>query len=741
MLFVKIKHKKKGSYSKIFIISIIIIISMFHFQELNGAKKIKKHTQYIFKLYISIDGNDNWSGKLEIPNKSKTDGPLASLERARDKIFEFKEKNKFIKGNILVEIQEGTYTLSKTFKLNTKDGGFDKDSRIFYKAKEGKEVHFLAGIKLKKWSLITDVEILSKLKSEVRGKVMQVNLRELGLDNFGSPKGEGMELFFNDKAMWLSRDPNKCFVKIAKLLNVDPFNHNGKVGDSKGIFYYNDYQINRWKDEKAAWVFGYWCNDWSEESHKIESIDTLKRILEVKPPYHNYGYRLNQWFYGFNLLNQIDEPGEYYIERERGILYFYPPSNIKTANSFVTNCKNIIQMNDVSNITIQGVVFEGCRETAIQMQNCNDILIEGCTIKNMGGWAIVVNNGKRNGIVGCDIYGSGAGGINIKAGDRTTLDSANNYADNNYIHHIARIKRTYNPGISLNGVGNKATHNLICHVPHMAIGFSGNDQLIEYNEIYDASFESNDAGAIYAGFNLTMRGNLIKNNYLHDISGFEGKGCVGVYLDDMFSSATIEGNIFKNVTRAAMIGGGRDNQIINNIFVDCIPSLHVDARGLGWFEHIVTRCLVEANKNGTLTGRDIPIFFSQPPYSIKYPQLKSLLNDEPKAPKGNIISNNICLRGVWDKASGYWNRSIDIKARTYLKMENNIISPDSKVEDEKSGSIMITDPLFENSNNPEKGKFQLLKNSPAFTKGFKQIPFDKIGLYKTKFRNKVGRAL
>jgi len=34
-----------------------------------------------------------------------------------------------------------------------------------------------------------------------------------------------------------------------------------------------------------------------------------------------------------------------------------------------------------------------------------------------------------------------------------------------------------------------------------------------------------------------------------------------------------------------------------------------------------------------------------------------------------------------------------------------------------------------------------LKNSPAFTKGFKQIPFDKIGLYKTKFRNKVGRAL
>jgi hypothetical protein len=47
---------------------------------------------------------------------------------------------------------------------------------------------------------------------------------------------------------------------------------------------------------------------------------------------------------------------------------------------------------------------------------------------------------------------------------------------------------------------------------------------------------------------------------------------------------------------------------------------------------------------------------------------------------------------------------------------------------------VITDPLFVNPINPEQGKFQLTADSPALMGGFKQIPFDKIGLYKSKDR-------
>ena len=112
-------------------------------------------------------------------------------------------------------------------------------------------------------------------------------------------------------------------------------------------------------------------------------------------------------------------------------------------------------------------------------------------------------------------------------------------------------------------------HNLIDNAPHQAIGFAGNDHLIELNEIHTVCYESNDAGAIYAGRDWTMRGTAIRHNYFHDISGFEGRGCVGVYLDDQFSGTEVFGNLFYKVTRAAMIGGGRDCTIANNIFVDC----------------------------------------------------------------------------------------------------------------------------------------------------------------------------
>src|SRR5690606_1001685 len=232
---------------------------------------------------------------------------------------------------------------------------------------------------------------------------------------------------------------------------------------------------------------------------------------------------------------------------------------------------------------------------------------------------------------------TGAGGIKINAGNRSTLTPAECFADNNDIHHIARIKRVYFPGISLNGVGNRAAHNLIKHLPHMARYFNGNDHIMEYNEIYDVCYESNDAGAIYAGRNWTMRGNIIRYNYLHDISGFEGKGCVGVYLDDAFSGVDIIGNVFNNVTRAMMIGGGRDNNVLNNIFIDCVPSLHVDARGLGWMHDHPEEWIKEEKEKGTILGT----VYNKPPYSTRYPKLVNIINDEPKAPKGNVISHNI----------------------------------------------------------------------------------------------------
>ena len=682
------------------------------------------------KLYVSKSGNDSWSGKINQPTQDAKDGPFATLEAARDKIRKLKEENELPRGRITIEIQRGVYEMSSAFKLEAKDGGRDSVSRIIYAGQSGSEVRLTGGKAVKNWTHVTDKNTLAMFYPEVRDKIYMADLKAAGINDFGSPEGGGAELFFNDKPMRISRYPNSGFVKITGILNEEPVDVRGTKGDLKGKFIYGDQHISQWKNEKDAWLYGYWFWDWSAQPQKIAKISSERKLIELVPPYHNYGYRAGQWFYGFNLLSEIDVPGEYYIDRKDGIIYFYPPDPLNEGQAYVSLNKSIIEMDNVSFLTIQGMTIEGCRETAVKLENCNNSLIADCTIRNSGDLGIEINDGNSNGAEACNIYEVGGGGIKIVGGDRKTLAPANNYADNNHIHHIARLKRVYNPGISVRGVGNRISHNLIEHLPHMAVWFGGNDIIIEYNEINDVCYESNDAGAIYAGRDWTMRGNVIRYNYLRNISGFEGKGCVGIYLDDAFSSADIIGNVFNKVTRAMMIGGGRDNNVLNNIFVDCVPSIHVDARGMGWMENLhIPDWIKEAEEKGTIFG----IAYTKPPFSERYPALVNILNDEPRAPKGNVISNNICFGGVWDKAAGFWRMAIDSKARPYLSMENNIVSPGSQVEDSLSKSIMIADPLFENKSDPAACDYQLNLNSPALKAGFIQIPFNEIGLNKNKF--------
>jgi len=262
----------------------------------------------------------------------------------------------------------------------------------------------------------------------------------------------------------------------------------------------------------------------------------------------------------------------------------------------------------------------------------------------------------------------------------------------------------YKAAIHIGGVGNSATHNLIHDAPHMAIGFGGNDHTIEFNEIHSVCYESNDAGAMYAGRDWTMRGTVVRHNYLHHINGFRGRGCVGVYLDDMFCGTEIVGNVFYKVTRAAFIGGGRDNRVANNIFVDCPRALHIDSRALGWAKYHTEGWVKEAREKRTHKG----VRFMEPPYSTRYPQLLKILDDEPYAPKGNVVERNIFVGERWN--------DIDPRARRYVVMRNNLVG---------------TDPRFVRK---PPASFALREDSPAWKLGFEPIPFEKIGLYKDEFR-------
>lgn len=637
------------------------------------------------EFFVSPRGNDAHAGTKALP--------FATLEAARDAL-----RGSDRSGQRTVWIRGGVYELVQPLALTAEDSG-SPGNPVVYRAWPGEKVRIVGGKQVIGFEPVTDRAILRRLVPKARSRILRVDLKAIGVEDYGTAKGGGLEFFFDDKPMTPARWPNEGFVKITGLVEPGTVNVRGTKGSKTGKFMYAGDRAERWAEENDAWVHGYWFWDWSDQRHKVESIDTEKGVISVEPPYHRYGYRVGQWFYAMNILAELDTPGEWYLDRETGILYFWPPAPVEQEHPLVSVADTLVSLNNVSNVTIRDITLEACRGTAVVMNNCTNTQIAGCILRNLGSQAVRIQGGNNNSVVACDIYGTGAGGISLRGGDRPSLTAGWHVAENNHIHHYGRWTRMYTPAISINGVGNRAAHNLIHDAPHMAISLGGNDHVIEFNDIHNVCLESNDAGAIYAGRDWTMRGTVIRHNYLHEITGFEGRGCVGVYLDDMFCGTRIYGNVFYRVTRAAFIGGGRDCLVENNIFVDCLPALHIDARAMGWAGYHV---------DTTMTQRLKAMPYKSELWRKRYPRLVTILEDEPAAPKGNVVARNVCSGGKWD--------GVHKDARSYVTFSDNWASETA---------------IFEGA--PPQ-TFELSDDSPAYKLGFEPIPFENIGLFADEHR-------
>ena len=209
--------------------------------------------------------------------------------------------------------------------------------------------------------------------------------------------------------------------------------------------------------------------------------------------------------------------------------------------------------------------------------------------------------------------------------------------------------------------------------------------------------EFSQAGLCGEGVIVEVKEAVLVGDLLSNI--LEGRGCVGVYLDDMFCGTRIYGNVFYRVTRAAFIGGGRDCEVVNNLFVDCEPALHIDARALTWASYHV---------DTTMKERLEAMPYRSALWRGRYPVLAGILEDEAAAPKGNVVTRNVCWGGRWDGVAG--------EARAYVDL---------------SGNVVDIDPLFLAE---PPSSFELAENSPAWGKGFEPIPLREIGLYADGYR-------
>lgn len=605
--------------------TIVILLSVFFLLTLEGYSKE-------IGIYISPNGSDSNSGTK--------DSPLKSLEKAKKIARTIHSKTPG--ESVTVYVEDGVYQLENPVVFTSDDSGNEGNSFVIRASGKGTPV-FKGSRKLKNWQVLENPEKLKILTTEVKGKIYVTNLKDAGITNYGDPivPGKRPELFCNDQLQTLARWPNQGFTKagLVKGTTVLPPTFMKKRGTKEGIFEYTDNRQKLWDGENEVCLGGYWFWDWADEFQKVNKVDTISKTFFLSEPYHNYGYKDSLRYFGTNLFCEIDQPGEWYLDRTDGQLYWYPPVDVNPAKAEVClsvfNAPFMIEIKNCSYVTLQGLSFEESRGSAVSITGGKKCLIKECRFERFGRDGIHIDGGSDHGISGCLIRTLGFRGIEIKGGDRKTLTAANNFIENTVVEYFSLFKRTYEPAIYLDGCGMRVSNNRLRYSSSSAMRLEGNDFTIEYNEVNHVVNESDDQGAVDIFYNPSYRGINIRFNRWSDISGGTHSGAAGVRLDDMISGVTIYGNIFERCGAVqfggVQIHGGKDNLVENNLFYECLAAVSFSRWGeKRWLKELDTLAIQKK------IYEEVDI--RSPLYLRKYPELKTIReNADVNTVKNNLI--------------------------------------------------------------------------------------------------------
>lgn len=382
-------------------------------------------------------------------------------------------------------------------------------------------------------------------------------------------------------------------------------------------------------DTGGVMAHGFWFHDWADAQRIVASIDARSATIALGGEPVRYGVRSGGRFVLLNSLAFISGPGQYVVPPDEDEIIFLPRTSPVSVE--LTGAVSVFR-GQASNLKISNIDIEGASGSAVDLVGDN-IEFDNVTVRNNGLVGIRLN-GVNNTLRNVRVAHSGSIGVELIGGNRNTLQRSDSIVTESVIEDFGRLIWSANPGIRVVGVGMSVSHNLIRYGPHAGIFYFGNDHRIEGNEIYQIARLTDDVGAIYTGQDWTGRGNHVIGNYVHDLHGVGKHGATAFYLDDQASGVTVEDNIARNVDRGVLIGGGRDNLVRRNLFVNVRECIKADERG------------VNTQRPGTRVGEILrerleAVPYATTPYRERYPGLATILSDHPGLPIGNVIAGNV----------------------------------------------------------------------------------------------------
>jgi hypothetical protein len=426
-----------------------------------------------------------------------------------------------------------------------------------------------------------------------------------------------------------------------------------------GIFGYSGDRPSKWKNAESMVLHGFWTFDWAESKISVKSIDTNARTIALAYP-HCYGLRqgnpsARRWR-AINLLEELDRPGEYFVDTQKSLVYIMPRRALGAdAQITVTWAdRSIIKLKGASRLAFADIEIFGSWGHGIEAEDISDVAFANLNIHGIRNRGLEIRRPLRCAVSSCEIYDTGDGGIGMyDAGERRTLSRGDNVIDNCLIYGFSKNRLTSAHAIELTGCGNGVRHNEMFDAPHQAVRMQGNDNIFEYNVISNVLQCTDDAGALYTGRNPACRGNIIRYNHFADIGSDRGHGNAAIYFDDGDGGNEVFGCLFvrcgapgKGRFGTVFSHGGYSNTVHNCLFVDC-------KRPLGsspwvqkqWEEFLKLPYMVKRLK--------VDIDIESEVYLSRYPELKGYLPGQADELRWNYACDNVfvnareILRGRW----------------------------------------------------------------------------------------------
>lgn len=688
-------------------------------------------------LFVSPFGNDSHIGSLEKPFKS--------LERA---LLEAKTlKSSSPKQAIKIYLREGEYLINKSIFIDNSISG-SADEPTLISGYQNEKVLFTGASKIPSRDFQKAINTKYKLNQKIANHILsaQLTVDNIPLEDDLFPHGFGYKpensnkatsmLFIDNKAYELGRWPNKDkpIIKIKEVLDKGTISRNGKVSNPKGGKFISQDPIPNWEQKENIWIYGYFAYGFADDNIKLREINKKNNTITTEHP-HIYGFHASSdtsdWglkhaqkvrgFYYYNILEEVDQPGEYFYDGEKNTIYVYPDSTLMEINDIrLTKFDQpFLMLERVNYLIIENIEFKYSRGLGIYMGYVSHININNCRFENLGGRAISMgdtyptelknelinqNNNTYVRITNCYINNTGAGGIYLNGGNNKLLISGNNLVENCEISNFNLFNKTYAPAVHITGVGHTVRHCYIHSAPHMAILFQGNNILLEYNKVENVCQNASDMGAFYTGRNQAEQNNIIRYNYFDNIYKDEDNRICAVYLDDGTVGHYVYSNIFyrcgnptdKGSFGAIHVNGGYNNHFDNNIFINCKQALGNSV----WTEEKWKSDLSGPDLQNKLTNR---VDINSVSYKDAYPNLHTILDTTITPIRYNYSNNNIAYMCDNFAAGNYLN--------------SNMLF----IKDSEKGNPFVD---YNNKN------FNLIKTLRLneILPNFKTIPYDRIGI-------------